>query len=609
MSCNNKFRLLIRCFVVVVCSQYSAAQILEVSSEVFPSGTEKGFVAAYADVNNDKYTDVFMVKGTNEINILAAATKNLISLSHLQTVTCNCSGSISALFPADYNADGYLDLLVTTSEQSKQESISLFLTFGTKSRLLSGNFVPILSNVKDQPLLLDANADMIPDLFLSLSNNSRLFLLGHTSPPATDWNYKIISFIASTVMPSLYEMRVPHSCAFVDTDADGNAELVVTSINEKVAIYETWKGTATGLNQSSCETLDLGANFEIGQSVFVDLDGDSIQEHLVPVCEIVGMRCNQSKIFAQRGEKWVEVFVAEPDWNFVSIKQSHMKQPITLITGDYNQDTFIDILCIMQNKLKGDSTTQETVILFGKQCSEEYCQIFGHQFKLSLIVPNSEGSFSSSFFDLSNDGSLDVFVSVAKLDGLHSVHAYRNTLAIDASFLFVKILSGKTKTGSNVAGGTVSYSTINTMGGMLQNSATQLSQTAHLSLQLPYVSFSLGRLPNFVDQLQVAVPSCLLPSQFCAIPYISNHNQSKKLWTMIIPNSQMYVVPHPPSDSSRWTNELLVTPGHNLLDTLAVLVATCAVVAIAIVTLHCMERREDRQEKIQEAHRFHFDAM
>lgn len=46
-----------------------------------------------------------------------------------------------------------------------------------------------------------------------------------------------------------------------------------------------------------------------------------------------------------------------------------------------------------------------------------------------------------------------------------------------------------------------------------------------------------------------------------------------------------------------------------MLDTLAVLLATCAAVAIAIVVLHCMERREDRQEKIQEAHRFHFDAM
>lgn len=31
-------------------------------------------------------------------------------------------------------------------------------------------------------------------------------------------------------------------------------------------------------------------NIEIGQSLFADLDGNSIQEHIVPVCELVGIK-------------------------------------------------------------------------------------------------------------------------------------------------------------------------------------------------------------------------------------------------------------------------------------------------------------------------------
>jgi len=45
--------------------------------------------------------------------------------------------------------------------------------------------------------------------------------------------------------------------------------------------------------------------------------------------------------------------------------------------------------------------------------------------------------------------------------------------------------------------------------------AMQLSQTAYLSLQLPYVYFGLGRLPNFVDEIAMSTPPCLLPASLC----------------------------------------------------------------------------------------------
>ena len=36
--------------------------------------------------------------------------------------------------------------------------------------------------------------------------------------------------------------------------------------------------------------------------------------------------------------------------------------------------------------------------------------------------------------------------------------------------------------------------------------ATQLTQSAHFALQLPYTVFGLGRTPNFVDQMFVGIP-------------------------------------------------------------------------------------------------------
>ena len=39
------------------------------------------------------------------------------------------------------------------------------------------------------------------------------------------------------------------------------------------------------------------------------------------------------------------------------------------------------------------------------------------------------------------------------------------------------------------------------------------------------------------------------------------------------------------------------------------LLGTCFLCVVIIVILHWKERRKDRQEKLAEANRFHFDAM
>ena len=38
-------------------------------------------------------------------------------------------------------------------------------------------------------------------------------------------------------------------------------------------------------------------------------------------------------------------------------------------------------------------------------------------------------------------------------------------------------------------------------------SAFQLSQSAYMPLQLPYTVFGLGQTPNFVDKLEVGIPT------------------------------------------------------------------------------------------------------
>ena len=71
----------------------------------------------------------------------------------------------------------------------------------------------------------------------------------------------------------------------------------------------------------------------------------------------------------------------------------------------------------------------------------------------------------------------------------------------------------------------------------------------------------------------------------------------------------MVVIPSPVTDPWRWKAQLFVTPSKLILLSAAALTATCGLITAIIAALYWKERREDKIEKLQEAHRFHFDAM
>lgn len=71
----------------------------------------------------------------------------------------------------------------------------------------------------------------------------------------------------------------------------------------------------------------------------------------------------------------------------------------------------------------------------------------------------------------------------------------------------------------------------------------------------------------------------------------------------------MVVIPNPISKPYRWKAQLFVTPSKLILLSAAALSGTCGLISLIIVSLYWKERREDKIEKLQEAHRFPFDAM
>jgi integrin alpha FG-GAP repeat containing protein 1 len=190
--------------------------------------------------------------------------------------------------------------------------------------------------------------------------------------------------------------------------------------------------------------------------------------------------------------------------------------------------------------------------------------------------------------------------------------------------------------GTNPAGPSFRYAITTADDSLQEAAATQLSQSAHMALQLPYTLFGLGRNWNFVEVLQVGI--ALKDRSARKYTFYSNQSsssdtrdlderdvKSRALWltedwqklefpsarnfTQIIPNSQVIVIPYPLDRPDRWVNKLYMTPSKALTLTAAALVSVCLLVALVIAILHYREKQEDRREKLQQAQEFHFDAM
>lgn len=252
--------------------------------------------------------------------------------------------------------------------------------------------------------------------------------------------------------------------------------------------------------------------------------------------------------------------------------------------------------------------TNRVCFLENAPCTSN-CDNFRRDFIVhwSALTPMNNNTVLGVFYDFLQDGILDVIL-VNEIKGkVSSVSAFKNNLDYDANFVKVMVITalqnenlsplptplGKHKRtpGTNLPGPKINYKTSTPEGDPRIAVSTQLPQSAHFALGLPYTIFGLGRTPNFIETLSVGM-----------------WNKTKH-WSFIIPNSQMVVIPFPQNKPDLWKAQLFVTPSKLIFQSVMALVSTCLLIISIIGVLYWKERREDKIERLREAHRFHFDAM
>ncbi|XP_069705707.1 T-cell immunomodulatory protein isoform X2 [Periplaneta americana] len=568
--------------IIVLLSLVSLASCGDITSNVFGTVTDV-MPAAFGDFNADELTDLFVLHGkSNTLEIMLAYEQEPLLRSG-EGLSCMFSNKhITSVVPGNFDGDSHMDIMVTALDKQAKDGLTyIFILWGGVNHLNCSNETEV-HKVRGQPLVLDFNHDMIVDLFGEDEHGNRTVWVSNANRTGKVTPYPMNFTDDVQKVP----LRLPHSHAFLDLNGDFSPDLFLST--EKG--FEIWLSTEhEGLIYNKTIPPPDGVKVEqMGQSLFLDLELTGQMYHLVPVC-LSGFEdckpCTKSTLFAYVNGKWHDLnpelkSTANQIWGFYQCRGTAYTDTVTLRGGDFNMDGYPDLLVTLSVKnLNSTAFFLENVESKSGNLSRTYT------IRGDALAPMSNTTSMAAFYDLYQDGILDVI-----LFGQNKVQAFRNTLDYDANFVKVMVLTG-TDRGGNLPGPRISYHTTTQDGNPRAAVTAQLPQSAHFSLGLPYTIFGLGRTPNFVDTLTVGVAG-----------------QSRD-WTQIIPNSQMVVIPSPLAHPNKWRAQLFITPSKMILLSVAALTGTCGLITAIIGALYWKERREDRIEKLQEAHRFHFDAM
>lgn len=244
-------RAFVHLFVLV-----SVARCSDITSAVFGSVLD-GMPAAFGDFNSDELTDVFMLRnnGTTVEVFLAADQEPLLRPG--PDLSCLFNDHVTSVVPGDFDGDVFMDILVTTYNKMQHATFVHILWGGNGHLNCSNEWTPLIE-MRDQPLALDYNRDMIIDLFGVDKDGNRTFWVfnqNRTTPRA----------IPMRGPKPLKPVRSPHSNAFLDLNSDFLPDLVVTTRTS----FEIWMGTEQGFEYS--HEIDLPYNITVDRNFKVIL--------------------------------------------------------------------------------------------------------------------------------------------------------------------------------------------------------------------------------------------------------------------------------------------------------------------------------------------------
>lgn len=506
------------------------------------------------------------------------------------------------MIPADLNFDNEMDLVVTWSDS---RNTYLQLVYKESDYSFDSKTPKWIVPSGFQPSLLDLNGDLRLDLvsnFESVPNAQSIILKSNYKN--SDRPLKSFSSTSENCLQvEDFNLTNPHSVAFVDLNNDCVADLFLTVDKNGVKSFQVWLNQRNGKYCFVWEDYPLEGT---GQVSFADIDRNGLEDMVFPVC--TGKHCSKTKEihivynFNNQDHSSESAFECEFSQGSISKDKFSLKDlgsptqtqhkgifkitedkvsffneepdyPFTARFGDLDLDGCPDMLLNLYEPSKGSDSAY--IKAFRNQLCESSEQVFGEWEDLKEIE-TIKGAFLGVFFDLDENGILDILIS-SKHNGVYNTTSFYNNLLNDHFHLKALALDGHSKQGySSVYPGAVfKFTLIELDMTKVPVHATQLPQTAYNSLLTPFCVFGLGRTNSFIEEFHTALP-------------VSGSGKVYKYqWTPIIPNSYLIVSPDP---ENNWFLELFASPTEDIWVIVAMLLGCMVVIGVVILVKYFNEK-------------------
>lgn len=505
----------------------------------------------------------------------------------------------------DFNGDSRLDVLV--SIRDKDTEIYNHTLWTSEIEDEKEIFRPFhVAMLQQHAMAIDVSDDGWTDV-LGFYPNGSMFCTGFNK----EGKYNLLvngckhEFVAFPEKLNIYP-GMPH--LFVDLNSDLIADIVfMTKESDGSLFMSVWQKTKISWQFRDWVPKLTPAQYPfVGAPVVMDVDSDGELDILVPICR--EDECSHITQMASWSKTKLWGLVACDMQDYTVIKEPFSR--VIFRVGEFSLDSFPDMVVIAQATRA--NTRPVIKVMDNAECTK--CEKNGtRRFEIRAqenIQPKnmSLGVIKmGTFFDLLEDGSLDLLVEYEYGGQTRFGFIYCPDKG-DTTFLKVQVFTGvcsdrcnpkSNEIGSSISmtGACASFSMTDGWGGSTQSVACQVPASSNRALYLPFLLYGLGRSPNFVDELNIAIPK-----------YADRKEDWKHSLKQIVPNSRIIVLP--PSDQyPHWTSRLYVTPSALIVQSLAVIALVCCMLLMVVVFLHYREKKEDRYERQQQSHRFHFDAM
>jgi integrin alpha FG-GAP repeat containing protein 1 len=545
----------------------------------------------------------------------------------------------------DYNHDGRAEILLMLKDGAGVEVLMYMPDPRDPSKLIEGpKFNDAL--MKDQPLLVDFRGRMLVDLFgidskgdlsiwkanaVSYTSNTKEIFYG----PVKEFTKEPLHAHEQMCIP-----RIPNYGIYADFNGDGIADLFL--VCEKVhpqslpaadlseeelkrkVYYEIWMGSGRDGHPFSfgqrgelpaapdcliASDIDGNGSIDIvmtfGKTLYVLFNGQRNFCSDNPLldasnCKSTKLLFNEDKEFGfDHGDRLTLQLPAAP-----LLKDNDGSHLMGLQACDIDADGYPDLMFVGSGGIFSSTKLyllKNVVDINGKR-------------KFNLVNDNEEGyrdllsvanPISANFVQFTPDVFPD-FVISTKDDELI---VFRNEIFRDVFFLRVEVFNGvctkdcrakrelagalsEPPYGGGYPGVSIRYHFSDFERISRVRIGTQYPQTNYRSLPMPFITFGLGRVNNFIEEIRAGVPS--------------STTSLRKLH--VIPNSYLLIYP-PNADEQHWRIQLYLNPSqYAKWVAISVLLA---IVVFGLITLafKTKEWREDKKERMRRIHEINFDAM